>query len=88
MFLKILFIYLRETEKDHKQGGEKERLAEGEGKADFPLSREPHVRLDPGPWDPDLRGRQMLNQLSHLGTPFFSIFMSFQYTHISFIYKI
>jgi len=42
-FLKILFIYLTETqqERGHKQGGV------GEGKAGFPLSREPDAGLDP-----------------------------------------
>ena len=46
-FKKILFIYLkeheRERERDHEQGGGLE------GKADSLLSREPYVGLDPGP---------------------------------------
>ena len=42
-FLKIyLFIWQREGE--HKQG---EQQAEGEGEADSPLSKEPHVGLNP-----------------------------------------
>jgi len=33
----------------------------GEGEAGFPLSREPDVGFDPGPWDHDLSLRQTLN---------------------------
>ena len=40
VFIKILFIYLRE----HKQG---EQPAEGEGEAGSPRSREPDAGLDP-----------------------------------------
>ena len=38
------FINLFEREKEHKQG---EQQAEGEGEADFLLSREPNAELDP-----------------------------------------
>ena len=44
-FSKILFIYLREIQKEREReraGGE----AEGEGEADSPLSREPDAGLD------------------------------------------
>ena len=43
VWLKILLIYLREREREHKQGGG----AEGERETDSPLSREPDVGLDP-----------------------------------------
>ena len=44
-FKKILFIYLTDRERA-QAGGE----AEGEGEADFPLSWEPSVGLDPRTW--------------------------------------
>ena len=53
------FIYLRERETAWDW--------QGRG-ADSPLSGEPNWGLIPGPWDPDLSWRQMLNQLSHPGT--------------------
>lgn len=45
LFLKknYLFTWERETEREHEQWGG----AEGEGEEDFPLSREPHMGLDP-----------------------------------------
>ena len=47
LFIFYDFIYLlereREKERDHEQG----RGVEGEEEADFPLSREHNVRLDP-----------------------------------------
>ena len=54
--LKILLIYLTET---GREGTQAEGV--GEGEAGFPLSREPDVGLDPGPWDHDLSQRQSLN---------------------------
>ena len=45
-FLKIVFIYLRETDSDHEPGGR--RRAEGEGEADFLLSREPKATQGSG----------------------------------------
>ena len=51
----------RERERDGAEGA-----AEGEGKADSPLSREPNIGLDSRPWDHDLsRRQQTLHQLSH-----------------------
>ena len=44
-------------------------MTEGEGKAGSQLSRVPDLGLDPRPWDPDLSQRQMLNEMSHPGTP-------------------
>ena len=40
--LKILFIYLRESTSEYKQGGRAER----EGEVDSPLSREPKAGLN------------------------------------------
>lgn len=66
-FLRILFIYLTQREKAHRQGKrEKEKQA-------------PHWARSlmqgsiPGPQDHDLSQRQMFNQLSHPGTPIFYI---------------
>ena len=68
IFLKILFIYLRESkwerEKKKAQAG-----TEGEGEADSPMSGEPNAGLIPGPQDHYLSWKQMLNWLSHPGTP-------------------
>ena len=44
-FLKILFIYLRESKSERAQT---RGAAEGEGEGDSPLSREPDARLDAG----------------------------------------
>ena len=41
----------------------------GEEEGDSLLSTEPNAGSIPGPQDHDLRGRQMLNRLSHPGTP-------------------
>ena len=49
LFLKILFIYLREIEKRRGEQGE-----EGEGEAESPLSREPDAGLDPRTLGPRL----------------------------------
>ena len=48
---KILFVYLREREREHEGevGGTK-----GEGEAGSPLSREPNMGSIPGPQGPDL----------------------------------
>ena len=55
----ILFIYLTEREREHKQ----EWQAEGEGKAGS-------LTWDsiPGPWDHDLSQKQLLNWQSPSGT--------------------
>ena len=53
-------IWKRERERPQAKGG---------AEADSLLSREPDVGLDPGPWDRDLRWRQMVNWLSHPGAP-------------------
>ena len=53
----MLFVYL--TEREHKQA---EPQAEGEGEQ---LPAEQRA----GPWDRDLSQRQILNRLSHPGTP-------------------
>ena len=58
-FFKILFIYLTEGESTSR---ESHRQRERE-------SREPHMGLDPEPWDYDLGQRQMFNQLNHPGAP-------------------
>ena len=44
IFKKIVFAYLTERERTHKQ---EEGKAEGEGEAGSPLSRGPDVGLDP-----------------------------------------
>ena len=49
--------------------------AEGEGEADSSLSREVMQGLIPGPWDHDLSQRQMLNHLSHPGTPIVNVIL-------------
>ena len=46
VFLKILFIYLRERQHEREREQEQGEEAEGEGEADSPLSREPNVGLD------------------------------------------
>ena len=46
MFPKILFIYLFDRERDTAREGTQARGV-GEGKAGFPLSREPDVGLHP-----------------------------------------
>ena len=43
LFLKILFVYLRERESRHELGGGVER----EGEEDYPLNREPNAGFDP-----------------------------------------
>ena len=43
---KILFIFLRESEKEHEWGGEAK--GDREGEADSLLSREPDLCLHPG----------------------------------------
>ena len=54
-----------------------------EGKADPPLSRDTNTWGSiPGPWDHDLSQRQMLNRLSHPGTPRLSFLYS-QHLHTS-----
>ena len=35
----------------------------------YPLCREPDVGLDPRTWDHNMSYKQMLNQMSHQGTP-------------------
>ena len=54
----FIFIYLKDFiywfERESKQAG---WAAEGEGKADSPLSKGPNEGLDPGPWDHDLSWR-------------------------------
>ena len=57
--------------REHKQGRE--------GEVGFPLSREPMQDSIPGPQDhdPDLRWRQLLNQLSHPGAPYWYLIMKF-----------
>ena len=42
-----------------------EEGAEGEGEADYLLSREPNEDSIPEPWDHDLSQMQTLNQLNH-----------------------
>ena len=58
--------------REHEQRGR----GEGEGEADSPLSREMKMTWGsiPRPQDQDLGQRQMLNQLSHPGTPLFIIY--------------
>ena len=73
ILLKILFIYLRETERSQAGGG-----AEGEGEASSPLSKEPNLGLRgliPGPWDHDLSQREVINWLSHPGVPWIACFL-------------
>ena len=60
-FLTILFIWEGERDQERAQ---KERE-----KAGSLLSRELGWGSIPGPWNNDLSGRQMPNQLSHSGTP-------------------
>ena len=55
----------------HVQESTNRGSREGEGEADSPLSREPDSSTIPGPPDHDPSPRQMLNRLSHLGTPYF-----------------
>ena len=55
-------IYLFEKEQARER-------AEAEGQADFPLTGSPMQGSIPGLWDHDLSRRQMLNRLSHPGTP-------------------
>ena len=64
VFLKILFIYLRGKVREKAQA-----RGRAEGEADSLLGREPHLELGPRTLDHDLSPRQILNQLSHPGTP-------------------
>ena len=67
------FIYIFEREREHKSRG----VAEGEVEAGSLLSREPKDGAPiPGSGDHDLSGRQMLNGLSHPGTPHLFILIS------------
>ena len=59
-FFKILFIYLFEREKVRKITGEE---------ADFPLSREPNVGLDPRTLGPRPEPKADVNQLGHPDAP-------------------
>ena len=72
-FYKILFIYLTERAKDHKQRGG----AEGEGEADSLLNRELDAMWGSilGSRDHDLSQRQTLNLLSHPVAPRLDIFI-------------
>ena len=58
-----------------------EQQAEGEGETDSPLSREPYVGLNPRTHD--LSQRQMLNRLSHPGTPIILYFICETHSLIS-----
>ena len=59
-------LYLREREKEHKQGAGAER-----GRSKLPTEQRTQQRgaLIPGPWNHDLSQRQTLNRLSHPGAP-------------------
>ena len=61
------FIYLFEKETGIVREREREHKLRGEGEADSPLSREPHMGAQG--WDHDLCRRQMLNQMSHPSVP-------------------
>ena len=57
---------MREREREKRKQGQR---AGADGKADFLLSREPDVGLNFMTLDHDFRQRQLLNPLSHSGTP-------------------
>ena len=59
LFLKILFIYSRETIRGRDTG---------RGRSRFPV-RSLMWHLIPGPWDHDLSQRQILNHWGHPGAP-------------------
>ena len=60
-FFKVLFIYLREGEREKEREDKQGGGAEEEGETGSPLSREPDVGLHPEPQDHDLSRRQRLN---------------------------
>ena len=67
IFLKILFIYLTEREKEitsRQRGRQRERGKQAPRRAGSPIRGS-----IPGPWYHDLRRRQRLNPLSHPGAP-------------------
>ena len=65
-FKKILFMYLRERAHALSRGG-----AKGEGETGLQWAGSPTPGSLPKCWDRDLGWRQMLNWLSHPGTPDF-----------------
>ena len=68
-----MYLFGRERERGNKSRGSSRG---GEGEAGSPLSRELLQGSIPGPQDPDLSLRQLLNPLSHAGAPLWCVFIA------------
>ena len=72
-FLRFLFIYLRRvSEREHSWGGGKR--SRGKRRSRLHWAGSQTQGSVPGPWDRDLSSRQVLNRLSHPGTPLLLVF--------------
>ena len=83
IFLKILFLYLRERKSTSRSGKQMEREKQTPHWAGSSM-----WNSIPGPWDPNLSGRQMLNQLSHPGAQRNAIFKLTFITFFDFLYYV